>query len=322
MENSTDLIVRLDEHSIIRYISPSVTTMLGWQPEQMLGRPSADFRHPDDTGSVSESLAQPGLPVVSNRRLRHADGSYRRLETTARAVPTGHGRFEVLSTSRDITDRYEAERELERRATHDPLTGLPNRDLLGRRLSDLLQRISHAAAATPGGKAVEAGEGAEARGAADASAAAAMGQSALLFLDLDGFKMVNDTHGHPAGDELLQQVAQRLAALIRPGDTLARFGGDEFVLLLTGLPDHRDALAGVAARVEFALTAPYYLRTGTVSIGCSLGAVGVEPGSTALELLAQADAAMYAHKHPDKPETQRQPRQPSRSSTQVPYTGA
>ncbi|MFN2536729.1 MAG: diguanylate cyclase domain-containing protein [Mycobacteriales bacterium] len=264
LDNSNDLICRLDERSIIRYVSPSVTALLGWRAEEMLGRSSASFRHPDDVGSVAGSLASRGEPVTSTRRLRHRDGSYRRMETISRAVPTQRGHSEILTTSRDITDRYHAEQELERRATHDALTDLPNRDVLGRRLTQQL-------------------------GDPDSSAA-------LLFLDLDGFKAINDSHGHSVGDELLTAVAARLSSLTRSGDSVARFGGDEFVLLLTDLPATDNPLPAVAARVEQALSDPYQLSAVAVSIGCSVGVVAVDPRLTALEILARADAAMYEAK--------------------------
>jgi diguanylate cyclase (GGDEF)-like protein/PAS domain S-box-containing protein len=269
VDNTTDLVTRLDERSVIRYVSPSVTQLLGWTPEEMVGQPSSHYRHPDDRGSVELTTGTIGEPVVSVRRLRHANGTYRWMESTARSVRTGHGHIEVLSTSRDITDRYLAQKELARRATHDPLTGLPNRDLLHQRLEALLGRTGE--------------EGA-----------------AVVFLDLDGFKAVNDRHGHAAGDDLLREVGRRLRTATRGHDTVARYGGDEFVLLLADLHDPEEA-GRVVARVEAALSQPWPIRDTELALSGSIGFIPVRAGATAEQLLAEADAAMYADKARRRP---------------------
>jgi diguanylate cyclase (GGDEF)-like protein/PAS domain S-box-containing protein len=263
-DNTTDLVVRLDEQGVLRYVSPSVTQLLGWTPEEMVGQPKSYYLHPDDHGSVDLALHAIGEPVVLVRRLRHANGTYRWMETTARAVRTRHGRVEVLSTSRDITERYQADKELARKATHDGLTGLPNRDLLHQRLDALLARTGD-------------------------------DHAAVVFVDLDGFKAVNDAHGHAAGDELLREVGRRLRTATRGHDTVARYGGDEFVLLLTDLNDPAEA-GHVVDRVEAALSQPWAMGDRELTLAGSVGFIPVRPGATADELLAEADAAMYADK--------------------------
>ena len=154
-------------------------------------------------------------------------------------------------------------------AHHDALTGLPNRALLAQRLQHLALRAqrSHATAA-------------------------------VLFADLDGFKWVNDTHGHAAGDRLLVQVAQRLTAVMRPGDTLARVAGDEFVILCEELADTADALT-LATRIQVELAAPFEVLPGTpVTMSASVGIAYAGPGEAVSEqLIADADTAMYQAKH-------------------------
>jgi diguanylate cyclase (GGDEF)-like protein len=186
-------------------------------------------------------------------------------------------RLEVAVTEREV---FQAELEAACRtsdefrdlATHDELTGLPNRSLLYDRLS-LAITHSHRQAS----------------------------HLALLFLDLDDFKKVNDSFGHGSGDRLLVELAGRVRSSVRAGDTVARFGGDEFVVLLDGVSGTRDA-ARVAAKVLDAVRAPYRFDGHDVSIGASLG-VSVYPGdgTSSDELVRSADAAMYREKHQAAP---------------------
>ncbi|MEH6793965.1 MAG: EAL domain-containing protein [Rhodococcus sp. (in: high G+C Gram-positive bacteria)] len=218
-----------------------------------------------------------GESITIRYRARAADGSLRwlsRRTTPFRREPSGEV-AEVLSVVREVTDVVEAELALERAALQDPLTGLPNRMLL-------LDRI---------GSAIERGE---TTGAA----------AAVLFCDLDGFKRVNDTGGHAAGDAVLVEVARRLRSVLRANDSIARVGGDEFVLVVDALPAERgsDRLAGaglaerVAERIRTVLAAPIVYQGSQYVVSVSVGMVLVRKGASAQEVLRDADSAMYRAK--------------------------
>ena len=195
-------------------------------------------------------------------RLRR-DGSLFPAAVTLSLLRDGRGELigRVLSVQ-DITDRRAAEDLLRQQALHDPLTGLPNRRLLLQRLEQALSR------------------------SADAPAA-------VLFCDLDGFKRINDEHGHDTGDALLVEVARRLAGCLRPEDTLARLGGDEFVVLLAAADER--AARGVADRLRRAVRGPVGAGSQLLTVGLSVG-IAAGTAGTPGELLAAADAAMYRDK--------------------------
>jgi diguanylate cyclase (GGDEF)-like protein/PAS domain S-box-containing protein len=257
-----------------------------WQA--MLGDPAAKLEdwlarvHPDDVGPVRSALAAHlagGTPQFeSEHRVRHAHGDWRWVLVRGLAVRDGHGHPTRLAGSMtDITRHKETEAALSHGALHDALTGLPNRALF-------LDRLAHALA----------------RPAADGEP----GHVAVLFIDLDRFKLVNDSLGHVVGDALVVRVARIIEAALRPGDTVARLGGDEFVMLLEGVRDAAEATR-VAQRLQDALAEPVEvdgreLYT-TASIGIALAPVGVaaNPGAprfTPEDLLRDADTAMYRAK--------------------------
>jgi diguanylate cyclase (GGDEF)-like protein/PAS domain S-box-containing protein len=191
------------------------------------------------------------------------DGTRRHVVCSA--VPLG-GDGGAVETIHDITELREAEAELRRLATVDALTGLPNRRKLNEHLEAAVARnVRHAK------------------------------HLRVVFIDLDGFKPVNDTYGHEAGDELLQQVSRRLERTIRSGDLVARIGGDEFVIVLEPMPDD-EHLAAFVTRVDGDLRVPFELSAATVQISASIGTVTFQIGDSADSLLASSDAAMYREK--------------------------
>jgi diguanylate cyclase (GGDEF)-like protein len=172
---------------------------------------------------------------------------------------------------RDITERKRASQELARQATHDALTDLPNR----RRMHELLT-------------------------AAVADLAEHKSRLGVLFIDLDGFKSVNDLLGHEAGDDVLREAAKRVAANIRPGDVAGRLGGDEFIVLLTDLPSFQDAEL-VAGRLVRALSQPISIGDETIRVGASIGIATTEDATVSVrQFIASADEAMYIAKQSGK----------------------
>jgi diguanylate cyclase (GGDEF)-like protein/PAS domain S-box-containing protein len=256
------------------YVSTGAEAILGFSPAEWVDDPGLWARqmHPDDRARMfarEESLAEPTMP--DEYRLRHRDGQTVWVRDEAALATDAEGRLRWHGVISDVTDRKLAEAELERRAdviryqaVHDPLTSLPNRALFQDRLVQALAR--------PGA------------------------QIAVVLLDIDNFKLVNDSLGHSAGDELLMKIAPRLQTALRPGDTIARLGGDEFVVLLDRIPDERSA-ASVAERIVAAFEAPFELSAGEHFAKASLGiAIAGAEGSEPASLIRDADAAMYQAK--------------------------
>ncbi|MHB0971922.1 MAG: PAS domain S-box protein [Thermoanaerobaculia bacterium] len=271
-ENSTDIISRHTLEGIFLYASPASRSLLGYPPEQLVGKSLADLTHPDDLARVAElqSAWEAGdAPSGISYRIRRADGPYIWLETTSRPLrnPETGQLLEIIAVSRDITERKEAEERIEYQAFHDALTGLPNRRLFKDRLTVAL---AHA-------RRMET-------------------RLAVMFLDLDQFKYVNDTLGHSAGDLLLVEVADRLREAIREEDTVSRLGGDEFTLLLVDVTTE-DAAIRIASKILRAVESPMLLDGHEVSVTTSIGiALFPNDGDDAETLLKNADAAMYRAK--------------------------
>ena len=247
--------------------------MLGWDSEAMLGRTPKQLGmdHPDDMEIIERNWVgalREERPRTAAYRARRRDGSIVWLETTFRAVrgPGGEA-LEMVCVSRDISERKSAELELAHRALHDGLTGLPNRTLFLDRLGQALRRSRR-----------------RDRGVA------------VVFLDLDRFKLVNDSLGHKAGDRLLVDVAMRLSSALRPSDTLARFGGDELTLLCEDIGDAEDARA-IAQRLLDTFAEPFLVQDGEAFLQASIGIALSRDGFEAPEdLIRDADAAMYRAK--------------------------
>jgi diguanylate cyclase (GGDEF)-like protein/PAS domain S-box-containing protein len=261
VQHTTDLVTRIGIDGVIRYVSPSVQSVLGWRTEQVVGRRVSDFAHPDDPQPYELALVHPGKTVTVVRRLRKASGEWAWLETVAKQVTAPDGSAEVLTSARDVTRWREHEERLAHEATHDVLTGLPNRALLDRRLEQAtLTRTSDPVL--------------------------------VAFVDLDGFKAINDRYGHHVGDQLLVEAGRRLSGMTREQDTVARYGGDEFVLVVQGLRDDaaRDALVH---RVEADLSRPYLIDELELHVGASVGVTVAPPGARSGDVLADADRRMY-----------------------------
>ncbi len=272
-QHSTDFLSRHTVNGAFLYASPVSRAMLGWDSDAMLGRTPKDLAmdHPDDmeiiernwVGALREERSR-----TAAYRARRRDGSIVWLETTFRAVrgPGGEA-LEMVCVSRDISERKSAELELAHRALHDGLTGLPNRTLFLDRLGQALRRSRR----RDGGVAV-------------------------VFLDLDRFKVVNDSLGHKAGDRLLVDVAMRLSSALRPSDTLARFGGDELTLLCEDIGHGEDARA-VAQRLLDTFGEPFVVQDGEAFLQASIGiALSRDGFETPEDLIRDADAAMYRAK--------------------------
>jgi diguanylate cyclase (GGDEF)-like protein/PAS domain S-box-containing protein len=254
------------------HFSPGWKSMLGLTevreaPEEWLGRV-----HPEDAERVKAELAQHlgglGRPLESEYRMRHEDGSHRWVLSRGIVVRDDQGNaVRSVGSHTDVSGRKRAEEELVQRAFYDPLTGLPNKALF----MDRLGRTAERSRRRPH-------------------------FFAVLFLDLDGFKLINDSLGHTRGDELLALAARRVESCVRPGDTVARLGGDEFAILLEDLDSAVDATR-VAERIEHELSTPFWLDDHEVCAGASIGiALSAPHYERAEELLRDADTAMYRAK--------------------------
>ena len=251
-----------------------MTTVFDYTQDALLGRPIRELVHPDDGVTVAELLGAsapaPGSSVTLDLRFRMRDGSWRALNTVVANLLDDPELRGIVFTGRDVTERKELEHQLAHQAFHDPLTGLANRALFTDRVEQALRR--------------------------DGS------RPTVLFVDLDDFKTVNDSLGHAAGDSVLQEVARRLRIAVRPTDTVARFGGDEFAVLLEGVNDSAMA-ADAAARILHALELAYEIDGRQVFPRASVGICLVDREDTvpeAAELLRNADVAMYMAKRDSK----------------------
>ena len=271
VQNSADIITIHDADGITTFEAPSASRVLGRPPGALIGHTPWESIHPRDVGRVRKAfdivVHGRAQPVPIEFRYRHANGSWIWLEAVGNnLLDYPHVRGVVL-TSRDITRRKAAERRIEHLAHHDFLTDLPNRSLLRDRLDVAL------AQARRHGQLV-----------------------AALFIDLDRLKVVNDTLGHAAGDQMLREAAARLASCTREGDTVARLGGDEFMVVLPNLSDARGA-AAAAQKIRESLAHPTDLTGQEVCISASIG-VSLFPADAAdaEALIRNADAAMYSAK--------------------------
>lgn len=270
VQKSSDMVCIVNDSGRIQYASPAVETVLGYSAAELLGRPIAEYIHPDDVsgeeGGFRRFVASTGGKRLSLFRVLHCDGGVRSVEVAVNDLLEDHAVQGVVFNLRDVTDRVALEEQLKYQAFHDPLTGLANRALLRNRAGQALVR-------------------ANSRGM----------RVALFLLDLDGFKLVNDTLGHGAGDRLLVAVGGRLVAALRPGDTVARLGGDEFAMLVEETEEQ--TAAAYAQSLLAAFSTPFEERGKELVVGASIGvAISGEHARSTDELVRNADLAMYRAK--------------------------
>ncbi len=270
LQNTSDITVVLDEQLRIRYISPAVETVLGHRVRDLLGRRVGESIHPDDRPAseraVAEALADPKKPIHISFRIRDAHGETRWLEVRGRNLLANPAVRGILVSARDITEHKVYEAQIEQMAFYDALTGLANRRMLRERVEATLEELER--------------EG---------------GSFALVYIDLDRFKNVNDTLGHDVGDALLVQVARRLEEQTGPEDVLARLGGDEFGLLARRAG--QEEVLELAQRLIHALRPPFVVEGHRIHVSGSAGiALFPNDGRTFDQLLRHADIAMYRAK--------------------------
>ncbi len=272
LEATTDFVAIMGDGGRLRYLNQAGRAMLGLtNDEDISGRCIADC-HPE---WATQQILMEAFPTARREGVWHGenvingvDGREIAVSQVVLAHGDSNGTAGFFSTiARDISERKHFERELKRQATHDALTGLPNRLLLEEHLSTELARAQHGHLLT-----------------------------AVIFLDIDNFKRINDSLGHAAGDELLRHVAQRLRNCVRPNDIVARYGGDEFTLLIGDLP-HSNSILSILHKLREAFKTAILIAGQDIYAALSMG-VSVYPhdGSDAETLLKNADAAMYRAK--------------------------
>lgn len=275
MDRSTDAAMLTDAQGRIEYVNPAFETLTGWAQSEVIGRTPALLKSGLQAPELYRQLwravssGQEFRGVLVNRR---RNGELYHEEKSVRPLFDAQGRItHLLSCGRDVSDRVAAMAQLRHTATHDALTGLPNRALFVERVESALTRLRQGGAGL-----------------------------AVVLVDVDAFKCINDVHGHAAGDAVLQVFAERMQLSVRKADTVARLGGDEFALLLEGVDDER-MVASLLAGLARALAEPVAHGSGRLPASASLGACLDTGGAVGLQrLLELADLAMYQAKreHP------------------------
>ena len=265
LANADDAVLVVDRTLAIMFATPALGRLTGADPSQPRSRSLLDLVSPSDADAATDLLAR---SVVEERStadfgIRRSDGTVRHCEVVSVWLADED---RAVITLRDVTEHHVMRDELTRRAFYDPLTGLANRDLFRDRLQHAVSRRNRH------------GE-----------------RFALMMLDLDDFKRVNDSMGHPAGDALLVEVARRLGGLVRTTDTASRLGGDEFAIIVEGVSTIADVLP-LADRVLARLTEPISLQGREIACGVSIGIVASDDGDSAEDFERNADLALYRAK--------------------------
>ena len=273
VRHASDVVSLVDASGNVTYVSPSGERLLGRPAGDVVGRRWTELGHPDDAEAVScmDGELPAGESAGIDHRLASADGGWLDVETLATNLLHDDTVAAIVLNTRDVSHRKELERRLSHQATHDALTALPGRQVLDDRIDRALIRSRRAGH-----------------------------RVAVLFVDLDDFKALNDSMGHAAGDLALREVASRLERSIRESDSAARLGGDEFVLLLDGLDDVDEAVV-VGERCVAALAQPLVIGGRSLSISAAIGiALDADDVHSAEEMVRRADAAMYEAKRRGK----------------------
>jgi diguanylate cyclase (GGDEF)-like protein/PAS domain S-box-containing protein len=271
-EAAGEYVWEIDVDGRFTYLSRRVEQVTGYSPEELVGRTPVEFMPAGEGERVREVFAEAARARESFRNLEHRTMSRTGSQVwqLVSGVPIVDADGRLLGyrgTALDITERKQSEARISELATRDPLTNLPNRLLLADRLARGIANVQR--------------EG---------------GSLAVMFIDLDHFKRINDTHGHEVGDGLLREVARRIGGLLRKGDTLARLGGDEFVVVLEGLKTAEDA-GQVAQKIINLLSQPCEVAGNTLNTAGSIGiAICPTDGTDAATLMRHADTAMYVAK--------------------------
>ncbi len=274
VERAADIIGVISTDGSVVSVSPAARQMLGYSPDEVVGQPISRYLHPDQVDALDDLLddvvTRRGHSVQIEIRLLHRDGSDR-IVVASLTSPSEDWGDQIVVNLHDVTTQRELEGQLRHDARHDPLTGLLNRHAF----SEASERLS-------------------------ARAARHGWTVGMLFIDLDGFKGINDAFGHETGDRVLIETAERLTAAVRQDETLARLGGDEFAVLLATADDHEAAIRS-AERIQEAIAAPIPGLPADVRVGASIGiALRSDDGIEMTTLMRHADDAMYRAKRNGK----------------------
>jgi diguanylate cyclase (GGDEF)-like protein/PAS domain S-box-containing protein len=267
VQHSSDVFAILDPLGIIRYVSPAAERVFGTPGDRMVNRTLAELVHEADRGAYEAHFSASLMGSLSTShigcRMIRTDGEWMRTETVATNLLADSNVNGIVLTIRDVTERVTLEEHLRHQALHDPLTGLGNRALFQDRVAHGLARAERTNA-----------------------------EVAVIFLDLDNFKEINDSLGHAAGDAVLVHTSNRLRTCLRDSDTAARFGGDEFAILLEQTRGEGEVM-DVANRISAALARPLQIEGKDVALNASIGIARAQPQQSADEVLRNADVAMY-----------------------------
>ncbi len=280
VKHSSDVILVLASDTAVKYVSPSIRSVLGYEADDFVGRRLLEAVPEEDRALVQSALGgllarTTGSSEAFEFRVRHRDGRLLDTECLLTNLLQHSAVGGIVVNLRDVTERKRFEEQLTYQAFHDPVTGLANRALFRDRVEHALRRRGEKSRAL-----------------------------AVLFLDLDDFKTINDRFGHAAGDRVLQTIAERARSALRESDTLARLGGDEFAVLLEDLTNE-SVVNEIVAQLLQIISAPVWVDDREASVGCSIGIAvarstgNAVPSATVDELLGNADAAMYQAKGAD-----------------------
>ncbi|WP_245657360.1 putative bifunctional diguanylate cyclase/phosphodiesterase [Herbidospora mongoliensis] len=264
-ENTGDVVLMVDLEGVVQEISDGVETTYGYAPGDLLGKPIVDYVHPEDVPGIQALLRNVAEDEGTERygtcrlacRVRAADGTWRPTESVASRDVRREDL--ILVTTRDVSDQVALRNQVTHLTFHDGVTGLPNRAYFEERTREVLARSAG---------------------------------TAVIFLDLDGFTGVNDSVGHASGDYLLGQAARRLRQALRADDTLARWGGDEFAVLLEAGADAQMVVDLAERLVRAVSQEPFRVADRDIALTASVGVAFTEPSTSAADLLRNADVAM------------------------------